>query len=305
MKAAHIYSFGDSNQIKIEDSPRPQVKNNQVLVKVHDAGVNPIDWKIREGFMATKSPHFPLTLGQDFSGEIVELGPNVKNVHKGDKVFGFATGSYAEFAVADADKIAAMPKAIDFVTAASIPTAGLTAWQLVIDQGKIKEGQTILIHGAAGGVGSVACQIALWKKANVIAVAAAEDKAYLQGLGVQKFIDYKTQRFEEFAKNVDLVIDLVGGETLSRSYQVLKKGGVALSTVGSFKEADARNHGVRGVNFIMTPEAKGLAELARLINQGTLKVRVGEVLPLTEAKKAQDLNQNGKTHGKVVIKVLQ
>ncbi|MEK2645428.1 NADP-dependent oxidoreductase [Bdellovibrio sp. BCCA] len=302
MKVARIYSYGNSDEIKIEESPQPQVHSEDILVKVHDAGVNPVDWKIREGFMKQTSPHFPITLGQDFAGEIVAVGDQVRDFKSGDNVFGFAPGSYAEYALVSPNKIALMPKSLNYEAAASIPTPGLTAWQL-LEKAQLKANQNILIHGAAGGVGSIACQIALWKKANVIGTASADDVSYLKKLGVQKTIDYKKDRFEEFARDVDVVIDLVGGDTLARSYQVMKKDGIALSTVGAFKETDAAKFGVQGANFVMSPNAKDLSELAKLFDQKVIQVRVGEVLPLKEAKQAQDISQNGHAHGKVILKI--
>jgi NADPH:quinone reductase-like Zn-dependent oxidoreductase len=304
MKAAHIYKFGGSEQIKIEDSEKPSIQDHEVLVKVYDAGVNPVDWKIREGFMVSKGKHFPLTLGQDFSGEIEKVGTSVTDFNEGDKVFGFATGAYAEFAVASTDKIALMPESADFVTAASLPTPGLTAWQLVMEKANIQNGQKILIHGAAGGVGSIAVQLAVMRNAQVFATASGDDQRYLKGLGVQTVIDYKTQRFEELAKDIDVVIDLVGGDTLFRSYQIMKSGGLALSTVGSYKESEAGNNRIRGENFFMTPKSEDLVKLAQLINEGLLKVRVGEVLPLSEAKRAQDLSQKGHVQGKVILQIM-
>lgn len=304
MKVARIYSYGNSDQIKIEESPQPQIRDKGVLVKIHDAGVNPVDWKIREGFMKQASPHFPLTLGQDFAGEIVAVGKGVTGFKPGDNVFGFAPGSYAEYASVSTEKMALMPRSLNYETAASIPTPGLTAWQLMIDKAQIKAKQTVLIHGAAGGVGSIACQIALWKKADVVATAAADDIPYLQSLGVKKVIDYKKNRFEEFSKDIDVVLDLVGGDTLSRSYQVMKKGGLALSTVGAFRESEAAKFGVAGANFVMSPNAEDLKEIAQLVDQKMIQVRVGEVLPLKDAKRAQDMNQKGHTHGKVVLKVM-
>lgn len=304
MKAAVIHSFGDSSHIKIEESPRPRVKDKGVLVKIHDAGINPIDWKIREGYRKSANSKFPLILGQDFAGEIVELGSEVTGFKKGDRVFGFAQGAYAEFASVSEDKMALMPNSLDFETAAAIPTAGLTAWQLIVDHANIQEGQKILVHGAAGGVGSIIVQLALWKKANVVATASASDEAYLKDLGVQKVIDYKSMRFEEFVRDVDVVADLVGGDTLSRSYQIMKKGGIALSTVGSVKEEDARTHGVHGINVMMNPNSKDLKELAKLFEAKILKMRKGEVLPLAEAQRAQDLNQKGHTHGRIILKMM-
>jgi NADPH:quinone reductase-like Zn-dependent oxidoreductase len=304
MKVARIYSYGDSDEVRIEDSEQPKISKNEVLVKIHDAGINPIDWKIREGFMKSATPHFPLTLGQDFSGEIIDVGGKVSGFKKGDRVFGFAHGSYAEYATATPERIALIPKSLDYDIAATIPTAGLTAWQLLINEAHVKADQNVLIHGAAGGVGSFACQIALLRKANVIATASADDIAYLQKLGVKKVIDYKTKRFEEFAKDIDIVIDLVGGDTLLRSYQLMKKRGIALSTVGSYKDSDGAKFGVHGMNFMMTPNSKDLTQLANFVANKSLIPRVSEIFPLAEVKKAQDLNQKGHSHGKVLLRMM-
>lgn len=304
MKVIRIHNYGSSDQLKIEDAPRPEVTNNEVLVKVHDAGVNPADWKIREGYLKDYIPtKFPYTLGQDFSGEIIEVGPQAQGFKVGDEVFGFAHGSYAEYAVARADKIAHKPKSIDFETAAAIPTAGLTAWQIVTETTQLQKNQRVLIQGAAGGVGSIAVQIARWKGAYIAATASSNDIEYLKNLGVEQVIDYKTERFEDKIKNLDAVIDLVGRDTLTRSYQILKAGGVLVTTVGSIDEPTAKEKNIAAVEFIMRQDGASLTELARLIDQGTIKVRISQVLQLTEAKKAQDLNQTGKSHGKIVLKV--
>ncbi|MGZ3769940.1 MAG: NADP-dependent oxidoreductase [Bdellovibrio sp.] len=302
MKAARIHSFGSSEKIEIEDTSQPKAKNGEVLVKIHDAGVNPVDWKIREGYRRSNA-QFPLTLGQDFSGEIVEVGTDVSDFKKGDRVFGFTSGSYSEFSCTSPAKIAHMPKSMDFETAASLPTPGLTAKQMIIDKAHVSSGQKVLVHGAAGGVGSLIVQLALWKKARVFATASSDDISYLKKLNVETVVDYKKDRFEELLKDMDIVIDLVGGDTLSRSYQIMKKGGFALSSVGSFKEEEAKSHGILGDNFMMSQNSTDLQELARLFEQGVLKVRVGEVLPLKDARKAQDLNKNGHTHGKVVLRM--
>lgn len=304
MKVAQIYSYGNSDKIKIENAPRPRAEKNQVLVKIHDAGVNPVDWKIREGFMSPAHPTFPMTLGHDFAGEVIELGPNVTDFQAGDRIFGFTHGSYAEFAVADVERIALVPDDMDLATAAAIPTPGLTAWQAMTDVAHVRSGQKVLIHGAGGSVGSIAAQIAIWKDARVYAVASSEDRAFLEKLGVEKVIDYKTQHFEELVKDIDLVLDLVGGDTMKRSFEVMKKDAIAISTVGSFKEAEAQSYRVRGVNFVMNQNATDLAEIAELADKKIIQVRVGEILPLAEARHAQDLSQKGHVHGKVVIQVV-
>ncbi len=309
MKAIRIHSYGHSDQLKIEEIPNPKIKDdNEVVVKIHAVGVNPVDWKIREGNFKDFMPaSFPLTIGQDFSGEIAEVGNNVHDFPAGDQVFGFVpSGAYAEYADVSVKELARKPESIDFVTAASVPTAGLTAWQMIIDEAKVSEGQVVLIHGAAGGVGSFATQLAKWKKARVIATASQGDTDYLKSIGVDQVIDYKSERFEEKVKDVDAVIDLIGGETQAHSYRVLKKGGggVIISTVGLMDEAEAKKWGARGISFRMTYDGSGLTQIAKLVDQGILKPRVDKVLPLTDAKKAQDLNQTGQSHGKMVLQVI-
>jgi NADPH:quinone reductase-like Zn-dependent oxidoreductase len=180
----------------------------------------------------------------------------------------------------------------------------VTAWQLVINVVKAQTAQSILIHGAAGSVGSLAVQIAKWKGADVFANAAAEDAEYLRKIGARHVIDYKTQRFDEIVRVVDAVIDLVGGDTLERSYNLVKKGGVLVSTVGSVDKERASTAGIRAESFIMKANAKDLSELARLVHDGVLKPRVSEVLPLTEVKQAHNKNQRGEAHGKIILQVL-
>ncbi len=309
MKAIRIAQYGSSDLMKLEEISKPVLKEGEVLVKVRAAGVNPVDWKIREGLRKDAFPvEFPLTLGQDFAGQILELGPGVttgEDRYKvGDAVFGFAThGSYAEMAVAKTKNIARMPDSIDFETAASIPTSGLTAWQIVTDAAKVAKGNRVLIHGAAGGVGSFALQISKWIGAHVTATAAKDDAAYLQSLGVDQWIDFKSQRFDTLIKDIDVVIDLIGGDTQKRSLMVLKKGGIIVTTVGGLDGEELAKLGVRGMNFMMKRDSAGLSKLAALVDQRVLKPRVGKVLPLAEAKQAHDLNQSGQSHGKIVLKV--
>lgn len=307
MKAVRIHSYGHSDQIRVEENvPRPELKPNEVLIQIRDAGVNPIDWKIREGYLKERMPSsFPLTLGQDCSGEIVEVGAGVKKLKVGDEVFGFAHGSYAEFATATEDSVALKPEKVDFATAASIPTAGLAAWQLVVDIAKIQQGQSVLIHGAAGGVGSFAVQLAKWKGADVFATAAAEDMAYLKQIGAKQVIDYQKEKFEDKLRDVDVVLDLVGGAVLARSYSVLKKKtGLIISTVGAPDENALKKIGAKGVRFVEKRDSNELSQLASLIEQGKLQARIDEVLPLDEARKAQDLLQKGDSHGKIVLEVM-
>lgn len=304
MKAIRIHEYGSANTLSLEDIPRLSITDDQILVRINDAGVNPIDWKIREGYLKQVMPAtFPLTIGQDFAGEVVELGKAVTRFAPGDKVFGFAHGTYAEYAAASASTVAAIPNSVDFVTAAALPTAGSTALQIVRDVIDPKPGKTVLIHGAAGGVGSYATQIAQYLSLRVIGTASGADIDYLKSFGVDKLIDYKRERFEDQVRGVDAVIDLVGGDTLARSYAVVRSGGVLATTVQPIDEAAAHRAGIRAVQVIMKRNAADLAELARLVESGAVKPRLGETMSLSEARKAQELSETGKTHGKIILKV--
>lgn len=304
MKAIRIHQYGDASTLKLEEIPRLSIANDQLLVRIRDAGVNPIDWKIRQGYMKQMMPAaFPMTLGQDFAGEVVDRGKNVTQFAAGDSVFGFAQGTYAEYAAAPASSVAAIPSSIDFATAAALPTAGSTALQIVRDVVAAKPGMSILIHGAAGGVGSYASQIAKSLGARVIGTATGVDIEYLKSLGVDEIIDYKRERFEDKASGVDAVVDLVGGETLARSYSVVKKGGVLATTVQPIDETAAKRAGIRAVQVIMRHNAADLAELARLVEKGAVKPRLDRTMSLDQAREAQELSETGKTQGKVILKV--
>ena len=304
MKAIRIHEYGDAGTLKLEEIPRLSIADDQVLVRVHDAGVNPIDWKIREGFMKQVIPvNFPLTIGQDFAGEVTERGKAAEEFNIGDRVFGFAQGTYAEYAAAPTSTVARIPDSIDYATAAALPTAGSTALQLVRDVAQARPGITLLIHGAAGGVGSFATQIAKKLGARVIGTASGEDIEYLKSLGVDQVIDYKKERFEDKIKEPDVVIDLVGGDTLAHSYPVLKKGGILVTTVQPVDEQAAKKAGIRALMMIMQRKAADLAELARLVAEGAIKPRLGHTMSLSQAKQAQEMSETGKTRGKVILEV--
>jgi len=305
MKAIQIHQYGHADQLALQRVPRPKTGKGQILVKIHDAGVNPVDWKIREGYMKEVRPSsFPLTMGQDFSGEVMAVGKEISGFRKGDNVFGFAQGTYAEFALTSPDALAHMPKSLDFVAAAAIPTAGLTAWQLVMDVAKVSKNQTILIHGAAGGVGSFAVQFAKKAGARIIATASRDDSDYLQDLGAEQVIDYKTERFEDKVGDLDTVIDLVGGDTLKRSYGSVKKNGLIVTTVGPADETEAKKHGIRVLQFVMKRNSGELEQIARLVDEGSIKPRISKIMPLNEAKEAEDLSQSGHPHGKVILRIV-
>jgi NADPH:quinone reductase-like Zn-dependent oxidoreductase len=302
IKAVRIAQYGGSEQLRYEEVPLPEFGPGQVLAKVRYAGLNPIDWKIREGYLKNVRPaSFPLGLGQDFAGEIVAGGDSGR-FQTGERVFGFGEGTHAEFTAAAITDIAAIPEKIDFMVAAALPTSGLTALQAIRDYVQPRPGTRILIHGAAGSVGSFATQIAKRWGAQVIGTASGEDIVYLRSLGHVQVVDYKHERFETVGL-VDAVLDLVGGETATRSYAVVKKGGVIVSTVGAAKADLAAQAGIRAVNMRSKGSAADLAELAGLVERGDVKPRIGEVFPLEQARAAQDASQQGRAKGKILLKV--
>jgi NADPH:quinone reductase-like Zn-dependent oxidoreductase len=304
MKAIRIHEYGDAGTLRLEEVPRLSISDDQILVRVHDAGVNPVDWKIRQGYLKQVMPaSFPLTIGQDFAGEVAERGKAVKRFGTGDRVFGFAQGAYAEYAAASESNVAAMPASVDFATAAALPTAGSTALQIVRDVVHARPGMTVLIHGAAGGVGSFASQIAKNFGAKVIGTASGADIEYLKSLDVDDIVDYKRERFEDKAGGVDAVVDLVGGDTLARSYAVVKRGGVLVTTVQPVDESVAKQAGIRAVQMFMKRNAADLAELAALVEKAGVQPRLAQTMSLSEARKAQELSETGRTHGKVILKV--
>lgn len=305
MKAIRIHEYGDAGTLRLEEVESPSISDDQMLVRVHDAGVNPIDWKIRQGHLKEAIPaSFPMTIGQDFAGEVAKRGNAVKRFAIGDRVFGFAQGAYAEYAAAPESTVAAMPQSMGYATAAALPTAGLTALQIIRDIVHARPGMTILIHGAAGGVGSFATQMADNFGARVIGTATGDDDlAYLKSLHVSQIVDYKRERFEDKARAVDAAVDLVGGETLARSYAVVKRGGVLVTSVQLIDESAVKQAGIRAVHMVVKRNAGDLAELAALVEKGCVKPRLDKTLSLGEATKAQELSQTSRTHGKVVLKV--
>jgi NADPH:quinone reductase-like Zn-dependent oxidoreductase len=304
MKAVRIHSYGASDELKLEETSMPRVEEGQVLIQVYDAGVNPLDWKIRSGRMKDRmSLSFPMTMGQDFAGEVLEAGKNVEDFKPGDRVVGSAPGAYAEFIVVPARDLGQIPPEVDFVAAAALPTPGLTAWQALIDEAQIESGQKILIQGAAGAVGSFAVQIAKWKGLEVTATSARDEFAYLREAGVDHLIDYRSERFEDREVEYDVVLELIGGETLARSYAVVKEGGVLVETAAALDMEELSRRKIRGVQFLVRHDREQLEKLTDLVREGVLKPRVSRVLPLEDAGEAQDLNQAGRSHGKIVLQV--
>ncbi len=305
MKAVRIHDFGSSDQVRLEDVPMPQVSAGKALVHVRAAAVNPVDWMIREHvYNPEGADRVPLTLGQDFSGVIAKIGPGSNTSFlEGDEVFGETWGSFAEYALVPVGDLVRKPKNIDFVVAASLPMPALTAWQAVIDTAGASPGMKFLIHGAGGGVGSFAAQFAKWKGAEVFATASAPSFDYLRSVGIVHIVDYQRERFEQKVREVDVVIDPLGAEVQARSWSVLKRGGMLINLVGEIDEDAARKAGVRAVEFAMEYDTEELEEIAALVERGIIKPHITQVLPLDRARQAVDLNQQGKSHGKIVLEV--
>lgn len=309
MKAARIHSYGDPEVLTYEDAPRPEPGEGEVLIRVQAAGVNPIDWKIRSGQMKDIVAHkLPLILGWDVAGVLEAVGPGVTSLKAGSPVYGSLNmtrnGAYAEYALANELDVALKPTTLEPIQAAAVPVVALTALQALFEIAKLSAGQRVLIHGAAGGVGSFAVQFARWKGAQVIATASAQNHARLRELGADKVVDYKAVRFEDTVQNVDVVLDTIGGDTQERSWGILKKGGVLVSTVSPPSTETAAALGVRGELVFVQPNARQLTEIAQLIDAGLLKLNVETVLPLADAHKAHDLGQRGQTRGKIVLQVV-
>ena len=309
MKAVRIQNYGGPANLKLEMVPCPGPGNGEVLVRIHAAGVNPVDWKIREGYLKDAIHHtLPLIPGWDFSGVVEATGPGANRFRTGTEVFGrpdlARDGTYAEYIVVRETEIANKPKNVDHIHAASIPLAGLTAWQALFDTAGLSGGEKVLIHAAAGGVGCMAVQLAKWKGATVIGTCSTRNLGFVREMGCAEAIDYKTTRFEDVVHDVDVVFDTMGGDTQRRSWNTLRKGGVLVSIVNPPNPQEADAHSVRQTFAMVQPNAAQLTELARLVDTDKLRAIVDTVLPLAEARRAQELSQAGHTRGKIILRII-
>jgi len=305
MKAIVIHSSGGPEVLKYEDAPRPQPKDDEVLIRVMAAAVNPVDVFIREG----RSNQFPLIPGMDVAGVVEQAGNKVTKFKRGDAIYAYLSfdeqGGYAEFAVAKQDHAALKPKSIDFEQATAVPLAATTAWQALIEKAGLTAGQTVLIHGGSGGVGTFAVQIAKARGAKVIATASTANQDLLKQLGVDQPIDYTTTKFEDVVKDVDVVLNAVRGDTLARSYGAVKKGGIIVSITGQPDPVELEKHGIRGTGLDAHPDAKVLEELAKLIDAGKITPIVSAVMPLADIVKAHQQIASRHTRGKIVLKIAE
>ena len=330
MKAIRLHEFGGPEVLQYEDAPIPALKPGEVLVRVHAVGINPPDWYLRDGYKMLPpewrpSVPFPIIPGTDVSGVVASVATDVKDFSVGDEVFGMIrfpsfgeSAAYAEYVAAPATDFAHKPAGINYVQAAAVPMAGLTAWQFLIDLGHNVQnplqseihkpmplnGKTVLVNGAAGGVGHFAVQIAKWKGARVITVASGKHESFLRQLGADEFIDYQKNAPEDVVHDVDLVLDTLGGPTTGRFLRTLKQGGALFPVFLGFSDAEEATK--RGITVSMTQvrsNGRQLAELGRLLDAGTIRVAIDSTFPLADARKAHERAAHGHIQGKIVLTV--
>jgi NADPH:quinone reductase-like Zn-dependent oxidoreductase len=311
MKAAQYPSYGDSSVIEInENAPTPTLKDGQVMVEVHAAALNPFDYKVRMGYMKEMIPlTFPVTIGGDFSGVVTEIAPGVTEFSVGDEVYGQAvvvnggSGAIAEFAAANTKNTAKKPTSVDFSEAASLVLVGVSSIQALEDSMKLSSGQKILIHGGAGGIGSIAIQLAKHLGAYVTTTVSTGDEELVKSLGADEVIDYKTEKFEEKISDYDAVFDTIGGDTLERSFGVLKKGGVLVSMTGQVDQAKASEHEITGVGQFTDTNTIRLKRLAELVDSGVIRPQIDKSFTLDETAAAYTHLETSHPKGKVVVTV--
>jgi NADPH:quinone reductase-like Zn-dependent oxidoreductase len=304
-RKVRFHHFGGPDVLRVEELELSMPDALQVLVGVKAASVNPVDFKIRNGqYPAVKEDRLPYTLGRDVSGIVEKCGAQATSFKIGDEVVGMVGiggGGYADKVVLDEAAIARKPREIDHVHTAAIPLAGQTAWQGLFRYGQLKAGQAVLIHGGSGGVGHFAVQFAKAKGARVLTTVSTDKLQFARTLGADVVIDYKTQRFEELAQDLDMVFDLVDGETRERSWKLLKKGGVLVSTLTEPSQETAARHSVRALRYTVEADGKELAEILGLVTSGKVKPHVQKTYPLEEAARALNCVEQGNSVGKIVL----
>lgn len=305
MKAVRIHEFGGPEVMKYEDVPEPQPGSGEIRIRVIAAGVNPMDWKIRKGIVGEMP--LPMIMGLDVAG-IVDSGESGALFQPGEEVYAkvsIGQGGYAEYTVVNTEQVAKKPGSIGFIESAAIPTAGLAAWQSLFDIAGLERGQSVLIHGAAGGVGTFAVQFAKWKGAYVFGTASEKNEQFLKSIGADEFIDYKKQKFEDVVGKVDVVLDTVGGDTFERSWGVLRPNGFLVSTVASIPEGMPEKYGVFAKTLMTRSDGEELAKIADIIDEQQIKPIVTTILPLSEARKAHEMSESRHIRGKIVLRVAE
>ncbi|XYJ09082.1 NADP-dependent oxidoreductase [Telluria sp. B2] len=308
MKAVRIHQYGGREVLSIDDIPVPDIAPDEVLVRVVAASINPVDWKVREGYLAQMIPHaLPLTLGWDVSGVVEKVGAQVAQWQAGDAVFSrpdlARNGTYAEFVAIRANECARKPRTISHVEAASLPLAGITAWEAMMDAAQVQPGQRVLVQAGSGGVGSLAIQLVKAAGATVIATASGRNRALVESLGVDQFVDYTTTRVAEAVEPVDAVFDTIGGEVQEAAWSILKPGGIQVSIISPPSEEKANAMGLRAGFVFIGPNAPVLERLAGMVDSGRLRPIVGAEFALEDIAAAHALSESGRAVGKIVLYV--
>lgn len=308
MKAVRIHGFGGESALTLEEIPVPDIGDEEVLIRVVAAGVNPVDWKIREGHLKDLVPHrLPLTLGWDVSGVVESVGRDVRRLQPGDLVYArpdiARDGAYAEYIAVREREVALRPTTISHVEAASLPLAGITAWEAIVNVGQVCAGHRVLIHAAAGGVGSLAVQLARWRGAEVIATTSARNADLANFLGADMVIDYQKEDFATAIRGVDVVVDTLGGQVQQDSWATLKPGGLLVSIVDPPSQAIASDLGLRCEFLFVEPSRIILDQLGGLVDAGQVRPIIGAEFALRDAAAAQRLSQSGRARGKIVLYV--
>ncbi len=308
MKAVIIEDYGSAEQLKYTEDDQPELKDNDVLIEVVATSVNPVDWKIREGYLKEMIPYnFPVILGLDAAGIVKEVGQNVRAFKVGDKVFSrpdiTRDGTYAEYVAVDESLVAKKPIHLSFEEAASIPLVGLTSWQCLVDFANIKEGDRVLIHAGAGGVGSFAIQLAKAFGAWVATTCSTKNVDFVKSLGADKVIDYENEDFTQVLQDIDIVFDTLAGDIQTQSYDVLKEEGILVSIAGQPDQELAKAKKVKAGYVFLEPDGEQLAKIGELIEQGKIRANVGTVMKLEEIQEAHRLSETHHAKGKIVLRV--
>jgi len=307
MQAIRVHQYGGPEQLKLEQIPRPEPQADEVLIQIHATGVLPVEWKVRQGlFQAFMPASFPYIPGSTVAGVVEEVGPNVTTFHKGQAVFGRSShGTYAEYTTTSVETLALKPKTLSFDEAATISGGATIAWTALFQDGALQAGQRVLIHGAAGGVGSFAVQFARWKGARVIGTTSKTNLDFVGSLGAETVIDYTSTPFEQVVQEVDLVLDTIGGETLRRSMQVVKRGGTLVSLLEEPSPVLAQRYGIHARKNAIPPTSGLLRTIAQLIGEGHVKPTIAQTFSLREARQAHELSQSGHGRGRIILHIAE
>jgi NADPH:quinone reductase-like Zn-dependent oxidoreductase len=305
MWAIRVHGYGGPEQLRLERIELPQLQAGEVLLRVYAAGVNPLDWKIRQGLLKDAMPlTFPYTPGIEVAGVVEAVGPSVTTFETGQAVFGqVARGAYAEYVTIPVAALALKPQPLSFAEAATVPVGATAAWRALFEQGRLMAGQRILIQGAAGGVGLFAVQLAKWKGAQVIGTASTANLGFVRSLGADMVVDYTKTPIESMIQDVDLVLDGVGAETLSSSLAIARRGGTLISLAAPPPEKQAQERGVRALMMHSQPSGALLQTLARLIDEGRIKVPVETICSLNQAQQAHEYSQRHHGRGRIVLQI--